>query len=411
MSVRPQSHDIIRTWAFYTILRCTLLTDEKPFENIMMGGFILSEDGTPMHASVGNVIDPLEIINEFGADAFRCYAASCSLGEDNAFRKKDVIRGKKLLRKLWNVIQFMARNIPTDHIPEKPETLTMLDTWILSKYGLMVEKVTKQMDVYDFAPAMKQIEYFLWHELADHYLELVKSYIYNDKEKESVQYTFYTLGLGMLKLFSPFVPHITEELYHQFFKQVEQIESIHISSWPQPILVDTKKMEQGEYIKQYVSEVRSFKSQQKIALNAPLESTKTYASKNLIEHLKDQSFLITETLKLPKDHQFIEGKPDVKEVITEIIPNYALLGPRFKKESKQIIQYIKEHQKELIEIIEQTNDLTWEDIPVKLDVSDESLIKKGFIILKKETQVKGEDTQRIIAFDDFYLLVSSEVIS
>ncbi|HDI23796.1 MAG TPA: valine--tRNA ligase, partial [Thermoplasmatales archaeon] len=78
MSLRPQAHDIIRTWAFYTILRCTLLTGEKPFENIMMGGFILSEDGTPMHASLGNVIDPLEIIEEFGTDAFRCYAASCS---------------------------------------------------------------------------------------------------------------------------------------------------------------------------------------------------------------------------------------------------------------------------------------------------------------------------------------------
>ncbi len=120
MSLRPQAHDIIRTWAFYTILRCTLLTDEKPFENIMMGGFILSEDGTPMHASLGNVIDPLQIIDEYGTDAFRCYAASCALGEDNPFRRKDVVRGTKLLRKLWNVQQFIG-NIIKDGKPNKPK--------------------------------------------------------------------------------------------------------------------------------------------------------------------------------------------------------------------------------------------------------------------------------------------------
>jgi len=411
MSVRPQAHDIIRTWAFYTILRCNLLTDHKPFENIMMGGFILSEEGTPMHASDGNVIDPIVIINKYGTDAFRCYAASCSLGEDNAFREKDVIRGKKLLRKLWNVIQFMAQNISLDQIPEKPKTLTLLDTWILSKYSLMIEKATKQMDDYDYAPAMKQIEYFLWHEIADHYLELVKAYTYNDKEKESIQYTLYTLGLGIIKLFSPFFPHITEELYDNLFKQSEQIKSIHISSWPKSIIIDDEKMKSGECIKQYVSEVRSYKSQQKIALNAALESTKTYAPKEIIKHLKEQSFLITETLKLPKNHQFIEGKPDVEEIIKEIIPNYAMIGPRFKNESKQLIKYIKKHQKELIDIIEQSDDLTWNDIQVEsIEKSDESLINQGFITLKMETQVKGEYKQRIVAFDAFYILVNSEVV-
>lgn len=89
-----------------------------------------------------------------------------------------------------------------------------------------------------------------------------------------------------------------------------------------------------------------------------------------------------------------------------------MIGPRFKNESKQLIKYIKEHQKELIDIIEQSDDLTWNDIQVRsIEKSNESLINQGFITLKKETQVKGEDKQRIITFDDFYLLVSSEVIS
>ncbi|MBU0498416.1 MAG: valine--tRNA ligase, partial [Candidatus Thermoplasmatota archaeon] len=158
MSLRPQAHDIIRTWAFYTILRCTLLTEQPPFDNIMMGGFILSEDGTPMHASQGNVIDPLEVIDTYGTDAFRCYAASCALGEDNPFRTKDIIRGTKLLRKLWNVQQFIANIIKDTKPPTvKPQPI---DRWILTKYSKVVKSCTQKMDVFDYSQAMKDIEYF-----------------------------------------------------------------------------------------------------------------------------------------------------------------------------------------------------------------------------------------------------------
>ncbi|HEC89693.1 MAG TPA: valine--tRNA ligase, partial [Thermoplasmatales archaeon] len=199
MSLRPQAHDIIRTWAFYTILRCTLLTGEKPFENIMMGGFILSEDGTPMHASLGNVIDPLDIIEEYGTDAFRCYAAYCSLGEDNAFRTKDVIRGRRLLRKLWNIEQFISKNIDTSKKPEKPDKLATIDRWILSKYTDLLRKSTKLMESFDYSQTMKEIEYFVWHEFADHYLEMAKSALYNNQNIESTRYTLYTIGLGIIK--------------------------------------------------------------------------------------------------------------------------------------------------------------------------------------------------------------------
>ncbi len=161
MSLRPQAHDIIRTWAFYTILRCNLLTDEKPFENMMMGGFILSEDGTPMHASLGNVIDPLKVINEHGADAFRCYAASCALGEDNPFRKKDIVRGVKLLRKIWNVQNFIV-NLTKDGKPKETELID-IDKWILTKYSKLVKKCTEQIDRFDYSQTMKDVEYFLWH--------------------------------------------------------------------------------------------------------------------------------------------------------------------------------------------------------------------------------------------------------
>ena len=405
MSLRPQAHDIIRTWAFYTILRCNLLTDDKPFENIMMGGFILSEDGTPMHASLGNVIDPLKVINECGTDAFRCYAASCALGEDNAFRNKDIIRGTRLLRKLWNVEKFITNLIKNDTKPEKVE-LIYIDKWILTKYSKLVKKCTKLMNVFDYSQAMKEIEYFLWHELADHYIEMIKTSIYKNENVESISYTLYTLGLGILKLFAPFLPHITEEIYHQFYKKFESCMSIHVSSWPEIILIDNEAEQTGDNVKKYISEVRSWKSAQGMSLNAPMHAHTTYAGNNINSYKPSES-IIKSTLNYPNDHEFKSGEPaDGEEKITLVKPVRSKIGPLFKKESGKLIKWIDEHQDELIKIIENHGDIRWSEIPI-VDIKnpDEPLIKNGYIQVKKEKKNK-----RILQFDGFYVEVSGDMI-
>ena len=401
MSVRPQAHDIIRTWAFYTILRCTLLTDQKPFENMMMGGFILSEDGTPMHASLGNVIDPIEVIDEYGSDAFRCYAASCALGEDNPFRKKDVIRGVKLLRKIWNVQQFIKNIIKNDK-PKETE-LTEIDKWILTKYSKLVKKCTKQMDRYDYSQTMKDVEYFLWHELADHYLEMIKSSIYEKRDVESIKYTLHTVGLGILKLFSPFIPHITEEIFFEVYKQNEDDASIHISDWPEPILIDKKSEKIGESVKKYISQVRAWKSENGIALNAILNSTETYASEDLISEYKKCEFVIKKTLKYPDSHKFITGKPDIQERITKINPVYSRIGPTFKEDGKNLVKWINENQEEIIKKIERKGDIQLSEIPIIKSNEKKGIIKEGFVQIQKEVKVKGKKDSKILTFDDFYL--------
>lgn len=402
MSLRPQAHDIIRTWAFYTILRCTLLTGEKPFENIMMGGFILSEDGTPMHASLGNVIDPLDIIEEYGTDAFRCYAAYCSLGEDNAFRTKDVIRGRRLLRKLWNIEQFVSKNIDTSKKPEKPDKLATIDRWILSKYTDLLRKSTKLMDSFDYSQTMKEIEYFVWHEFADHYLEMAKSALYNNQNIESTRYTLYTIGLGIIKLFAPFLPHITEEIYQDMYKQTEGDKSVHISSWPEEVLYDAEAMEDGEIVKNFIAKIRAYKSEQGIALNAPLNIKKTYVPREYIHILEGNSAIIKATLKLPEDHEFLEGKPDIVEKITAIKPNPAKIGPRFKKQSQEIIKWINQHQRDIIDIIQQKGDINWHDLQVTSTIEDEEkLLENNYIITEKTPQVEG---WKVTHIEPFYLI-------
>jgi valyl-tRNA synthetase len=402
MSLRAQAHDIIRTWAFYTILRCTLLTDEKPFENIMMGGFILSEDGTPMHASLDNVIDPLKVINEYGTDAFRCYAASCALGEDNPFRRKDVVRGTKLLRKLWNVQQFIG-NIIKEGKPVKPKKIQDIDKWILTKYSKLVKKCTEQMEVFDYSQAMKEIEYFLWHELADHYIEMIKGSIYHKENVDSIRYTLYTIGLGLLKLFAPIFPHITEEIYWDLYKEYEDDKSIHVSPWPEPILIDEEKEKAGELVKVYIAQIRAWKSEQGIALNAPIQATATYAPKVTITQLKAGESVILSTLKYPQSHKFIAGKPEIQETITAVEPVFSKLGPAFKTDSNKISQWIKGHQEELIKTIDSKGDMLISEIPGVKVVKKEGLLKAGYIQVKREPGLKGKKGSTILSFDGFYV--------
>ncbi|MFO7678203.1 MAG: class I tRNA ligase family protein [Thermoplasmatota archaeon] len=407
MSVRPQAHDIIRTWAFYTILRCTLITEEKPFENIMMGGFILSEDGTPMHASLGNVIDPLKIIDEYGSDSFRCYAASCSLGEDNPFRLKDVIRGTKLLRKLWNVQQFIG-NVVQKKQEQKPQELLDIDKWILSKYSKLIKKCEKQMDVFDYSQTMRDIEFFLWHEFADHYIEMIKSSIYEQKNVESITYTLSVIGRGVLQLFSPFIPFITEEIYQNQYNIKNEYESIHLTQWPLPIFIDETVEEKGEWVKNYISQVRSWKSEQGIALNAIIPTNATYASEEIISKINSSKSIIQSTLKYPDNHKFIVGKPDVEERIVSVMPVFSTLGPAFGKQSKIIIHYLKENQGEVINTISKQGDISLCDIKELNSSNKEGLRKNGYIQVKKESMVKGKNSSKIIPFDGFYLEVKQE---
>lgn len=406
MSLRPQAHDIIRTWAFYTILRCTLLTDEKPFEDMMMGGFILSEDGTPMHASLGNVIDPLKVINEYGSDAFRCYAASCALGEDNPFRTKDVVRGIKLLRKIWNVQQFI-KNIIKDEKPKETKIID-IDKWILTKYSKLVKKCTKIMDNFDYSQTMKEVEYFLWHELADHYIEMIKSSIYENKNIESIRYTLYTIGLGTLKLFAVFFPHITEEIYYDFYKQYEKDISIHVSPWPEPVLIDDENEIAGESVKNYISQVRSWKSEQGIALNTPVNSIATYASKGLISKLERSGSIIKNTLKYPESHKFIAGKPDIEEKISKINPVYSKIGPTFKNDAKKLIKWISDSQDEIIKKIIMNGDIFISDIPFLSSNKKEGLIKEGYINIETNVKVKGKKDSKILSFNNFYLEIKDK---
>ena len=329
MSMRPQSHDIIRTWAFYSILRSEQIENTIPWKDIMIHGFIMAPDGTPMHSSIGNVIDPIPILTEYGADALRYYASTCSLGIDHSFREKDVIRGKKLCNKIFNLGQFVGRFF--DSKPEECKDLRASDRWIISRYSQVVKNVTAYLETYTFDKAMRDVENFIWHEFADHYVEMVKS-----RKDDAVKYTLYNVFLGAIKMIAPFMPHIAEDVYQEHFAKYENSKSIHIANWPEAIFIDEKAEQVGDILKDVIAAIRGWKSEKKIPLNAELQLVEIIGNESSI--LGCARLDIIETVKA-KDLEIVP-KADLTEEVINIKPVHAKLGPMFKTDAKQIVSAI-----------------------------------------------------------------------
>ena len=329
MSMRPQSHDIIRTWAFYTILRSEQIEHCRPWNDIMIHGFIMAPDGTPMHSSIGNVIDPIPIIENYGADALRYYAATCSLGIDHAFREKDVIRGKKLSIKVFNIGQFVGRYF--DSVPKTCDSLRIADKWIISRFSKTVKAVTESFEVYQFDKAMKEVESFIWHDFADNYVEMVKA-----RKDDAAKYTLYNVFLGAVKMLAPFQPHITEDIYQEHFRAIDGCKSVHLTSWPEPMFVDEEAEAAGEVLKDVLAAIRAWKSENKVPLNGDLEMIEFVgAEAKVLEACKAD---ISETTKAKEVRIAPEAKLD--EQIVAIKPVHAKLGPTFKGQAKAIVSAV-----------------------------------------------------------------------
>ena len=378
MSMRPQSHDIIRTWAFYTILRSEQIKNEIPWKDIMIHGFIMAPDGTPMHTSIGNVIDPIPILEQYGADALRYYAATCSLGIDHAFREKDVIRGRKLCNKVYNIGQFMARFV--DSKPKECKNLRPSDRWIISRYSKVVKSVTEYLDAYTFDKAMRDVEDFIWHEFADHYVEMVKS-----RSDDAVKYTLYNVFLGAVKLLAPFMPHVTEEVYQSRFRQFECEKSIHITDWPKPIFVDDGAENVGNMLKDVIASVRGWKAEKKIALNAEIQLIELIGNDAaMLTEAKDD---ISETVKA-KRLEFVR-EADLKEEYTAVKPVHSKLGPKFKADAKAIVAELsKMDPKEVASALEKG------PVSVKAGGSEYELTSE-FIELEKRLMLGGKAVDTI----------------
>jgi valyl-tRNA synthetase len=271
-SLRPQGYEIIRTWTFYTIFRNLVLTGKPCFMDLMINGMVGGPDGKKMSKSLGNVIEPEDVLKKYPADAIRQWAATGSLGEDFPFSWDECEHSAKFLTKLWNVSRFISSHLE-DYDGQKPE-LRITDKWILSKLQKVTESANTNFEKYVFNLPVQEIRSFIWHDLADYYLEMVKyrlykPEVYGEESRKAAQYTLNHILEVILKLIAPVTPHISEELYGELFKKG----SVHLEDYPQKNakLLDEEAEKAGEALIEIIDAVRKYKSDNNLSLGADLE--------------------------------------------------------------------------------------------------------------------------------------------
>ena len=279
MSLRPQAHDIIRTWAFYTIVKSTLHFGEVPWKDALISGWGLAGEGLGKISKSrgGGPMAPLEMIQRYSADAVRYWAASTSPGKDAVISEEKIQAGSRLATKLWNVARFSEPFLDgAARLPDQATRLafTPADRWILSRLQQVTRHATAAYAGYDYTSAKNEVEDFFWQDLADNYIEMAKQRLYDAMAPGHIAacFTLRSILLTVLKLFAPILPYVTEAIFAPLFSDQEGAASIHRAGWPRTIeeFLDPQAEETGEILVQIATAVRRYKSEQNISLGSQL---------------------------------------------------------------------------------------------------------------------------------------------
>lgn len=275
MDLRPNAHDNIRVWDFYTIAKSLLHFGKLPWENVMISGWGLSATGTKLSKSKSNggTLTPPQACEKYSADVTRYWASNASLGKDVFIVDEEFNNGTKLMQKLWNASRFVLPFIE-NYTPKEVKLLPM-DAWIIECYKDTFIRFKRSLEKYEMGLALNEIEHLFWN-FCDNYIEIAKNRlykpeIYGEQAKESAQYASSTVLRGLLKLFSIYMPHITEVIYQDAFAKLENCKSIHISGYLDlGNEIDTQLIANGDEVCDIVSQIRGFKSQNNLSMKAEI---------------------------------------------------------------------------------------------------------------------------------------------
>ena len=263
-------YDIIFFWVIRMIFSGYEHMGKKPFGKVLFHGLVRDDQGRKMSKSLGNGIDPLEVIDKYGADALRYTLITGNApGNDMRFYWSRVEASRNFANKVWNASRFIMMNDPDNKIKAtdaRPANLTDADKWILSKMNGLIKEVTENMEKYELGIAVAKLNDFIWEEFCDWYIEMVKPRLYNDADetKTAAIWTLKTVLIDALKLLHPYMPFITEEI---FCNIQDEEESIMISSWPVYDEANNFAAEEKaiETIKEAVRNIRNLRADMNVA--------------------------------------------------------------------------------------------------------------------------------------------------
>ena len=329
-SVLVTGYDIIFFWVIRMMFSGLEHMGEVPFKTVLIHGLVRDSQGRKMSKSLGNGIDPLEVIDKYGADALRFTLITGNApGNDMRFYWERVEESRNFANKVWNASRFIMMNLPEEGVKEvSEEALTDADKWILSKVNTLVKDVTENMEKYELGIAADKLYSFIWEEFCDWYIEMVKPRLYNDADetKTAALYTLQKVLITSLKLLHPYMPFVTEEI---FCTLQDKEESIMISEWP----VYTEKMVFGkeekavETIKEAVRNIRNIRAEMNVA---PSKKAKVFvvSENEEVRNIFENGKVFFATLGYASEVLIQQDKTGIDEdAVSVLIPNAAIYMP------------------------------------------------------------------------------------
>lgn len=287
MSMRPQAHDIIRTWAFYTIVKAWMHQKQMPWNDIVISGYVLSENKEKISKSKDNApTDPEKLLTQYAPDAIRFWTASGTLGQDIAFSPEQIMIGQRLLTKLWNALKFVHMHIDgKELLKERPQDLGVVNQWMIDQAQMCLKEYHEHFDKHEFSLALQSVEKVFWNDFCDNYLEIVKDQLFNpesysQKEVQATLWTLHKIGLTILQLYAPYLPHITEYLYQNVLLKhdASAINSIHLTQLPKAQNINDENQQSMSLILNVISQVRKLKTTAQLSLKTELTSMTIYGA-------------------------------------------------------------------------------------------------------------------------------------
>ena len=329
-NVLVTGYDIIFFWVIRMVFSGYEQTGKCPFSDVLIHGLVRDEQGRKMSKSLGNGIDPLEIIEQYGADALRLTLVTGNApGNDMRYSEKKIIASRNFANKVWNASRFMLMNIEKADLSNVSLVdLTPADKWILSKANSLVKEVTDNMEKYDFGVAVAKLNDFIWEEFCDWYIEMVKPRLYNEEDttKAAALFTLKKVLTISLKLLHPYMPFITEEI---FCSLQDEEESIMVSEWPVFEEEFDFKAEENEVemIKNAVRNIRNLRADMNVP---PSKKASVYvvSEKEEVRRVFEDSKVFFATLGYASEVHVQADKAGIAEdAVSTVIPDAVIYMP------------------------------------------------------------------------------------
>lgn len=360
-NVLVTGYDIIFFWVVRMVFSGLEQMKQLPFKDVLIHGLVRDSEGRKMSKSLGNGIDPLEVIEKYGADALRLMLTSGnSAGNDLRFYFEKIEANRNFLNKIWNATRFILMNIEDEDLSDVSlDSLTDADKWILSKCNTLAKEVTQNLDSYDLGVALSKIYDFIWDEYCDWYIEMVKPRLYNkeDETRKSALYTLKTVLINSLKLLHPFAPFVTEEIFTSI---QDEEETIMLSKWPEfdEKLNFAKEEEKVELIKTAVKGIRNIRSEMNVP-NSKKAQIIVSSNNDLVNATFKTSEVFFKTLAFGSELIIEEHQNAPEGAVSVVIPNGVIYMPfdelvdiekeldRLSKEEEKLIKEVERVEKKL----------------------------------------------------------------